>query len=667
MMNINDTHGENVMSDLWEWSEKNKVTKTPKLKLKITIGGPNNSTEPKLLKNNNITNKSIPPTLAQHEWPVINDTSVNVEIVPGKLPQAILDIECYTNYFLVLIKIIRTGKMLCFEADETEKLKIGELRDFISKYEIVTFNGNNYDIPMIKYALSGATPYELKVLSDDIIVNNKRFFQLGFDYTQEKIEISSLDIKELLPGMVSLKMYGARLNCKNLQDLPYDPSQILSAQEKQRVKEYCHNDIEITELVFSRLQNQINIRRSMSNRYNIDFRSKSDAQIAESIISAAIYEKTSLKPSKRLIKTKSFYYNVPDFIEFISPQLKAILDTITTQQFNINQDGYVSMSKDLEMLKITVGNTVYKMGMGGLHSTENTTYYVSNFEYTITDADVSSYYPQIILNCGLFPSQLGSEFLSIFKDMVTERLSAKQNGDKIKAETLKICINGSFGKFGSPYSILYAPELLIQVTLTGQLALLMLIEMLEDAGIRVVSANTDGIVMLIPVGMETLASDIISTWENKTNFSMEQSKYSGLFLRDVNNYIAVKYDGKVKTKGCFLPPYLSKNPNSPVCVLAMINYIKYGTCFEDTIRGCTDITQFISVRTVQGGAGYQGKYIGKVARWYYAKGSTNTLNYYKNGNLVPKSYGCKPLSVLPDKLPDDIDYNYYINECYKLF
>lgn len=64
--------------------------------------------------------------------------------------------------------------------------------------------------------------------------------------------------------------------------------------------------------------------------------------------------------------------------------------------------------------------------------------------------------------------------------------------------TFKIVLNGTFGKLGSKYSFLYSPNLMIQVTITGQLALLMLIEALEAAGISVVSANTDGIVSRCP-------------------------------------------------------------------------------------------------------------------------------------------------------------------------
>ena len=60
---------------------------------------------------------------------------------------------------------------------------------------------------------------------------------------------------------------------------------------------------------------------------------------------------------------------------------------------------------------------------------------------------------------------------------------------------MEVVVNGTFGKLGNMFSIIYSPDLLFQVTLTGQLTLLLLIERLELAGVRVVSANTDGIVI----------------------------------------------------------------------------------------------------------------------------------------------------------------------------
>ena len=62
----------------------------------------------------------------------------------------------------------------------------------------------------------------------------------------------------------------------------------------------------------------------------------------------------------------------------------------------------------------------------------------------------------------------------------------------------KIQINGSFGKFGSKYSKLYSPNMLLATTITGQLTLLMLIEQLELNNIPVISANTDGLEYYCP-------------------------------------------------------------------------------------------------------------------------------------------------------------------------
>ncbi len=88
----------------------------------------------------------------------------------------------------------------------------------------------------------------------------------------------------------------------------------------------------------------------------------------------------------------------------------------------------------------------------------------------------------------------------------------------------------------------------------------------------------------------------------------------------------------------------------------------HGTPFEETIESCTDITKFLTLRNVNGGAEFKGEKLGKAIRWYYVKGSKDTINYCTNGNLVPRSYGSKPLMNLPEEFPKDIDYEWYINE-----
>ncbi|XSC42720.1 hypothetical protein ACF1BQ_031270 [Bradyrhizobium sp. RDT10] len=124
--------------------------------------------------------------------------------------------------------------------------------------------------------------------------------------------------------------------------------------------------------------------------------------------------------------------------------------------------------------------------------------------------------------------------------------------------SLKIVNNGAFGKLDSKWSVLFAPDLMIQVTIGGQLSLLMLIEMVERAGFRVVSANTDGIVILCPTDKEDALAAVIAKWERLTGFETEETEYSALYSRDVNNYIAVKPTALSRRRAHTLNPRSSR-------------------------------------------------------------------------------------------------------------
>lgn len=67
--------------------------------------------------------------------------------------------------------------------------------------------------------------------------------------------------------------------------------------------------------------------------------------------------------------------------------------------------------------------------------------------------------------------------------------------------------------------------------------------------------------------------------------------------------------------------------------------------------------------TIQPG---ETEYVGKTVRWYYAKDVQGELVYAGSGNKVPRSEGAKPCMVLPESLPEDIDYDWYIQESVKI-
>jgi hypothetical protein len=278
------------------------------------------------------------------------------------------------------------------------------------------------------------------------------------------------------------------------------------------------------------------------------------------------------------------------------------------------------------------------------------------------------------------------------KEEIRAKIAALENelrAQQVIDKGLKISANGTFGSLGSPYKIVYAPHLLISVTLTGQLALLMLIERAEAAGIRVVSANTDGVLFHCPrsdfagVDGDRLSpcalEQITAFWEKETQFDLEFSEYSSVFSQSVNSYFAIKKSGGHKRKGPLANPWsshhddydpirgqLMKNPQATICSDAALALIKYGTPIEDTIRASQDIRQFVTVIKVTKGATWRGDYLGKVVRYYWAKNGDDILEAEPNGlgnfKKVPKTDGCRPLMTLPDEFPIDVDYGRYIAE-----
>lgn len=597
------------------------------------------------------------------------------QVPPGSV--FVYDVESYPNYFCIRFREITTDKDVVISFSRGETLNLDKLRWFVWRYCLVGFNSNVYDIVMLTLALWGLSTDELKAASDKIILQNMRPYQMQKEYGIEIPNLNHMDLIEVAPLEASLKLYGGRLHCDVMQDLPYDPHKDLTEEEKKGVTLYCGHDLTKTKLLLVELAPHIELRQDLGVKYGRDLRSLSDAQVAEAIICIELYKVLGYYPRAPKESAESCRYVPPDYLQFKTPVLQNALKIICDSVFIVEDTGSITMPEAIKKLHLNIGGSVYKMGIGGLHSQEKEASYKADAETLLIDRDVASYYPAIILNQGLYPKHLGPAFLSVYKTIVDRRLLAKKAGNKKVSEGLKIAINGIFGKLGNMYSAVYSPDLMLQVTLTGQLSLLLLIESIELAGIPVVSGNTDGIVIKCPVSRYETLSQLIQAWETATGFTTEETRYRALYSRDVNNYIGLKEkpDEKprlfadrmgCKVKGVYSEvgsaqnSVLSKNPESLVCNDAVMALLAKGTPIEKTIRACTDVRRFLNVRTVKGGATKNGQYLGRAIRWYYAKGESGTINYVTSGNKVPKSEGARPLMVLPHNLPSDLNYEHYI-------
>lgn len=582
--------------------------------------------------------------------------------------QVFLDVECYVNYFLIYFK--SNKKTQFFELHNNSTLDLSQINKIMERYTTVGFNSISYDLPMIYYALKGATNLELKNLSDEIVVNRVneapwiklQKYDIRIPKHWDHIDLmgAAHAIGKAPIRTVGLKMFGARKHTKTLQDLPIEPSAIIDDSQHQLLREYCLNDVNITSEIWDEVKERTKLVSEIGNKYGLDLRSKTDSQIAESLIRKE-FNITTFKHD--IDYNKVYKYFAPKFIKFKIEELNKFYDLLINTEFKFGENKKIKANNTFP--KLNIDGVKLTVGIGGLHSNERHTNVIPNDDEFLLDIDVSSYYPVIIINSGYYPELIGDKFLNWYEDKFKERITAKKSGDILTSNTIKIILNGSFGKFGSVYSCLFAPDLLIGVTLTGQLSLLMLIEDILLNGFQLVSANTDGITIKGDKSKKEELEQILTNWEKITSGELDKTEYKAIYNESVNSYVALLENG-IKRKGTYAIAGISKNPVTTICNEAVINYLTKNIPIEETIlNNKHDITKFLVVRKAVGGGMWRNQYLGKTIRWYYSING-DRITQKTNGNQVATSEGAKPLMVLPNIAPKDIDFKVYIDKSYKM-
>lgn len=377
--------------------------------------------------------------------------------------------------------------------------------------------------------------------------------------------------------------------------------------------DYNDNDVYIVAELIRMNQEEVLLRYRISEEYKVDVYSASRSTIADKVIVKLYSKFTGLHP-KAFINTKTIRRKIlvseilSDKIAFSTPELNDILSGIRSLTLKGEKGEF-----DREF---TFMGTSYTIATGGLHSNEIPSVYVENSDSIIVDRDVASYYPNMIRSLKVCQKHLiPKAWFRIADAIVDERLEHKHlakdksldvmERDKhaTAAACLKIVANaGIYGKMGSEKSFLCDKKAMYQVTINGQLFLLMLIEKLELAGIHVISANTDGIVTIVPRELEQTADDICHWWEKHLGLELEFTYYTKYVTEGVNSYLTVKRGGSSKFKGRMNPKMfledLSKGYNSPIVAKCVTEYFINGTPVMETLRNAKSILDFCRTQNV---------------------------------------------------------------------
>jgi DNA polymerase len=143
------------------------------------------------------------------------------------------------------------------------------------------------------------------------------------------------------------------------------------------------------------------------------------------------------------------------------------------------------------------------------------------------------------------------------------------------------------------YNPLYDPLNANNICVTGQLALLLLIEMLEGY-CELIQSNTDGlIVKLRSLDDYEAIDDICYTWEQMTDVNLAFDPIiTKIYQKDVNNYLFINEFGEVEATGAYDKTLSPLDYDLPVVNRALREYMISGTPVEETINSCDELIQF---------------------------------------------------------------------------
>lgn len=507
------------------------------------------------------------------------------------------------------------------------------LKAFLDQAEIVVggFNNKHYDDWVVLTMLLGGSNIEVK-RHNDFIIGGGNGWEFPFVQYQKK-PFQSFDLRDDIPDKgLSLKAIEGNMYLPIVESsVPFDIDRPLTPEELEEVIRYCKNDVDATVKLYQARDEYIKSKRIVGEMYGVS--------------EAEALGLTNAKLSARVLHAKHESrdderdYHVPECLDQnLIP--KEILDFFlqirdlsipATKLFGTGKQGSKGETLDV-WLKTSGGECAVTYAWGGVHGAK----YAFTAEATdgrlIVNYDVSSLYPNSMINFGYCSRSM--EDPDAYKKLVETRLAAKKAGDKDKATALKLVVNTVYGAMLNQYNDLADRRAGRSVCITNQLAMTQLIAMLakECESLDFININTDGIMFFIDRREDPKASRIVDRWCKITGFEMERDDFAKVYQKDVNNYIGIKTDGKMKTKGGYVSLYKGgdfKTNSLQIIHKAIVEYLVKGTPPEETIRSETDIFKFQSI--VKTGGTYEGSYhyingervpIQKVNRVYAVKNSS---------------------------------------------
>jgi hypothetical protein len=458
------------------------------------------------------------------------------------------------------------------------------------------------------------------------------------DLSIRQIDIFKLNHWDNPAKRSSLKWIQYTMDWKNIIDMPIHHTSEVESYQIPEIIRYCINDVKSTKKIMHLSKEQINLRKALTEEYDIDLFSASEPRISKELFLHFLSKETGIKKyDLKQMRTQRdriiFKDIILPYIEFKTATFQNLLKKF--QEVVL----YPGETKGGFKYSVQYKGVKTDYGLGGIHGARSSKVYNSTDDMIIMSSDVVSFYPNLAIRNNWAPAHLPKqEFSQLYEWFFEERKKIPKSDPK--NYVYKIILNSTYGLSNDENSFLYDPQFTMSITINGQLSLSMLYEMIceEIPGAVPLMQNTDGLETMIPREYEAQYMDICARWEKMTNLLLEHDKYSKIVLGDVNNYIAVNEAGKSKCKGRFEYKDLALHKNKSFLVIpkALHAYFVEGVKPEKFIKENLNIFDFCGGVKIKG----DWKFIEhKVTNGLYEEQSLqHTIRYYvsKTGSKIIK-------------------------------
>lgn len=608
------------------------------------------------------------------------------------------DLETYPNVFTAAFEHVTAGIKLCYEISPwcNDSLNLMQFLNYLreSGARLVGLNNLGFDYPILhmfmKMGKSDANTLYQKAQAiigsqndDDSEARwTHQVFPSDRFITQiDLFKIHHFDNKARATGLKALEF---SMRSKSISDLPFPVGTELTWEQAVVLKRYNAHDVSETVKFYHHTKDMIAFREELCVKYpGQDWLNFNDTKIGKQYFIMEL-EKSGIpcyeygSDGRKPRQTKRPVIHLKDailpWITFQEPEFNRVLNWFKEQSITETKGVFKDVNARVDGFE-------FVFGTGGIHGSVENRIIESDEDRIIIDLDVASYYPNLAIANDFYPEHLGRGFCDIYKHLFEMRKNYKKGS--AQNAMLKLALNGVYGDSNSHFSPFYDPLYTMKITINGQLLLCLLAEQLLGlSGIELIQINTDGLTIRAPRTLESHIKFAQFMWEEKTGLTLERADYSHMFIRDVNNYIAVKTDGSVKRKGAYeYKTEWHQNASALVVPKVAEQVLVYDKPIRETVEQWPDVMDFMKRVKVprtsylameRGGETVQlqntTRYLitksgGRFFKWMPPlKGKTD---WRKIG--VESGWNVTPWNNLENAPEDwDIDYEYYIREVEKI-